>query len=407
VRIVPQGEEWIVQRLGKYRTTLLPGLRFIIPYIDIVSYKVTTKDIILDVQEQEVITRDNAVIVVNAIAFIKVTDPVKAVYGVQDYSEAIRNMIMTTLRSIVGDMELDQALSSRDTIKARLKAGVADEALDWGLTVKSVEIQDIKPSQSMQRAMEMQASAERERKAMVTRAEGEKQSMILTPKRAWNRPSATPWRRSPSPKPHRRPSARSTRFWRQRTADALPARREVHHQPRPARRVRQRQTRAPACRPAKHLARPLPARNEERAGATFCRSGRTMNAGWIILAICIVCQNLRPLTVLLVGQRRQRGPAGIQPLQPRKPTASRIAGNDVEMHVLVDHHQHQVVDRLAGKRRLERWLQFRQQSGEIGHFCRGHLGKPSGVTVQRQDPGAQGRLRGSDGPRPGGGVEHQ
>ncbi|MBL8423908.1 MAG: paraslipin, partial [Candidatus Accumulibacter phosphatis] len=166
--------------LGKYCMTLLPGLRFIIPYVDIVSYKVTTKDIILDVQEQEVITRDNAVIVVNAIAFIKVTDPVKAVYGVQDYSEAIRNMIMTTLRSIVGDMELDQALSSRDNIKARLKAGVADEALDWGLTVKSVEIQDIKPSQSMQRAMEMQASAERERKAMVTRAEGEKQSMILT-----------------------------------------------------------------------------------------------------------------------------------------------------------------------------------------------------------------------------------
>ena len=180
VRIVPQGEEWIVQRLGKYRVTLLPGLRFIIPYFDTVAYKVTTKDIILDVQEQEVITRDNAVIVVNAIAFIKVTDPVKAVYGVQDFAEAIRNMIMTTLRSIVGEMELDQALSQRDMIKARLKAGVADEALDWGLTVKSVEIQDIKPSQSMQRAMELQAAAERERKAMVTKAEGEKQSMILT-----------------------------------------------------------------------------------------------------------------------------------------------------------------------------------------------------------------------------------
>ena len=180
VRIVPQGEEWIVQRLGKYRVTLLPGLRFLIPYLDTVAYRVTTKDIILDVQEQEVITRDNAVIVVNAIAFIKVTDPVKAVYGVEDYSEAIRNMIMTTLRSIVGEMELDQALSQRDMIKARLKAGVADEALDWGLTVKSVEIQDIKPSESMQRAMELQAAAERERKAMVTRAEGEKQSMILS-----------------------------------------------------------------------------------------------------------------------------------------------------------------------------------------------------------------------------------
>lgn len=180
VRIVPQGEEWIVQRLGKYSQTLMPGLRFIIPYIDTVDYKLTTKDIILDVQEQEVITRDNAVIVVNAIAFIKITDPVKAVYGVQNYSEAIRNMIMTTLRSIVGEMELDHALSQRDMIKARLKAGVADEAMDWGLTVKSVEIQDIKPSQSMQRAMELQAAAERERKAMVTRAEGEKQSMILT-----------------------------------------------------------------------------------------------------------------------------------------------------------------------------------------------------------------------------------
>lgn len=180
VRIVPQGEEWIIQRLGKYYITLLPGLRFIIPYLDSVAYKVTTKDIILDVQEQEVITRDNAVIVVNAIAFIKVTDPVKAVYGVEDYVEAIRNMIMTTLRSIVGEMDLDHALSSRDMIKARLKAGVADEALDWGLTVKSVEIQDIKPSPSMQKAMEMQASAERERKAMVTKAEGEKQSMILS-----------------------------------------------------------------------------------------------------------------------------------------------------------------------------------------------------------------------------------
>ncbi|MBL8413956.1 MAG: SPFH/Band 7/PHB domain protein [Propionivibrio sp.] len=180
VRIIPQGEEWIVQRLGKYRETLIPGLRFIIPYIDTIAYKLTTKDIILDVQEQEVITRDNAVIVVNAIAFIKITDPVKAVYGVGNYSEAIRNMIMTTLRSIVGEMELDHALSQRDMIKARLKAGVADEAMDWGLTVKSVEIQDIKPSQSMQRAMELQAAAERERKAMVTRAEGEKQSMILS-----------------------------------------------------------------------------------------------------------------------------------------------------------------------------------------------------------------------------------
>lgn len=179
VRIVPQGEEWIVERLGKYHCTLLPGLSVIVPYLDNVSYKLVTKDIILDVQEQEVITRDNAVILTNAIAFIKVTDPIKAVYGVTDFAEAIRNMIMTTLRSIIGEMELDEALSSRDKIKVRLRESIADEAIDWGLTVKSVEIQDIKPSQSMQRAMETQAAAERERKAAVTKAEGDKQSMIL------------------------------------------------------------------------------------------------------------------------------------------------------------------------------------------------------------------------------------
>jgi len=179
VRIIPQGEEWIVERLGKYNGTLHPGLNIIIPYLDRVAYKLVTKDIILDVQEQEVITKDNAVIVTNAIAFVKVTDPVKAVYGVVDFSEAIRNLIMTTLRSITGEMELDQALSSRDKIKVRLRESISDEAVDWGLTVKSVEIQDIKPSASMQKAMEMQAAAERERKAMVTKAEGEKQAAIL------------------------------------------------------------------------------------------------------------------------------------------------------------------------------------------------------------------------------------
>ncbi|MBS1190595.1 MAG: hypothetical protein H6R10_2387 [Rhodocyclaceae bacterium] len=179
VRLVSQGEEWIVERLGKYYRTITPGLNILIPYLDNVAYKLITKDIILDVQEQEVITRDNAVILTNAIAFVKVTDPVKAVYGVTDFAEAIRNMIMTTLRSIVGEMELDAALSSRDKIKARLRESIADEAVDWGLTVKSVEIQDIKPSPSMQKAMELQAAAERERKAAVTKAEGAKQAAIL------------------------------------------------------------------------------------------------------------------------------------------------------------------------------------------------------------------------------------
>lgn len=179
VRIVPQGEEWVVERFGKYERTLSPGLSIIIPYFDKVAYKVVTKDIILDVPEQDVITRDNAVIITNAIAFIKVTDPVKAVYGVTDFAEAIRNLVQTTLRSIVGEMELDAALSSREKIKARLREMISDEAIDWGLTIKSVEIQDVKPSDSMVKSMELQAAAERERKAVVTRAEGEKQAMIL------------------------------------------------------------------------------------------------------------------------------------------------------------------------------------------------------------------------------------
>ena len=179
VRIVPQGEEWVVERLGKYRDTLLPGLHVLIPYIDNVGYKVTTKDLILDIPQQEVITRDNAVLITNAIAFVKVTDTQSAVYGVTNFQMAVMNLVQTSLRAIIGDMDLDQALSSRDQIKARLKASIADDVSDWGLTLKSVEIQDIKPSPTMQKSMEMQAAAERERKATVTKAEGDKQATIL------------------------------------------------------------------------------------------------------------------------------------------------------------------------------------------------------------------------------------
>ncbi|MDI1298363.1 SPFH domain-containing protein [Methylotenera sp.] len=179
VRIVPQGEEWVVERLGKFAGVLSPGLHVINPVFTKVSYKVTTKDIILDVPEQEVITRDNAVILANAIAFIRVSDVERAVYGIENFREAMRNMVQTSLRSIIGGMDLNQALTSRDRIKAELKEAIADEAQDWGLTVKSVEIQDIKPSPNMQDAMERQAAAERERVAVVTEAEGAKQSLIL------------------------------------------------------------------------------------------------------------------------------------------------------------------------------------------------------------------------------------
>jgi regulator of protease activity HflC (stomatin/prohibitin superfamily) len=179
VRIVPQGEEWIVERLGKYLKTLMPGLHLLVPYIDNVSYKVTTKDLIMDIPQQEVITRDNAVLITNAIAFVKVTDTQSAVYGVTNFQMAVMNLVQTSLRAIIGDMELDQALSSRDQIKTRLKDSIADDVAVWGLTLKSVEIQDIKPSPTMQKSMEMQAAAERERKATVTKAEGDKQAAIL------------------------------------------------------------------------------------------------------------------------------------------------------------------------------------------------------------------------------------
>lgn len=179
VRLVPQGYKWVVQRLGKYHSTLKPGLNIIIPYVDQVSYKVTTKDIVLDIPSQEVITRDNAVIIANAVAYINILSPEKAVYGVENYSIAIQTLVQTSLRSIIGEMDLDDALSSREKIKAHLKSSISDDISDWGITLKTVEIQDINPSGTMQKAMEEQAAAERERRATVTRADGDKQAAIL------------------------------------------------------------------------------------------------------------------------------------------------------------------------------------------------------------------------------------
>ena len=179
VRQVPQGYKWVVQRLGKFSSSLNPGLNFIIPYIDIVSYKITTKDIVLDIPSQEVITKDNAVLITNAVAYINIISPEKAVYGVEDYVIAIQTLVQTSLRSIVGEMTLDDALSSREHIKAKLKGAISDDIADWGITLKTVEIQDVNPSITMQHAMEEQAAAERARRATVTRADGDKQAAIL------------------------------------------------------------------------------------------------------------------------------------------------------------------------------------------------------------------------------------
>ncbi len=179
VRLVPQGSKFVVQRLGKFHMVLSPGLNIIIPYVDSVAYKVTTKDIVLDIPSQEVITKDNVVIIVNAVAFINIIHPEKAVYGVENYIIAIQNLVQTSLRSIVGEMQLDDALSSREMIKAKLKTNISDDIADWGITLKTVEIQDINPSATMQTAMENQGAAERMRRAAVTKADGEKQAAIL------------------------------------------------------------------------------------------------------------------------------------------------------------------------------------------------------------------------------------
>lgn len=179
VRLVPQGYEWVVQRFGRYRITLKPGLNIIVPYFDQVAYKLTTKQIVLDIPSQEVISKDNAVLVTSAVAYISIINPKDAVYGVDNYQFAIQTKVQTTLRSILGEMKLDDALSSREKIKTDLQNTIAEEISEWGISLRSCEISDINPSPSMQKAMEEQASAERTRRATVTEAEGNKEAQIL------------------------------------------------------------------------------------------------------------------------------------------------------------------------------------------------------------------------------------
>lgn len=177
--MVPQGMQVIVERLGKYQGTLTPGLSFIVPFIDAARYTLTTKDIVLEIPKQEVITSDNAVIGANAVAYIAIMEPRKTVYGVENYEFAIQNLVQTTLRSIIGEMALDETLSSRDEIKTKLSLSLSDQIGEWGINLKTVEIQDISPSVTMQEAMEAQAAAERSRRATVTEAEGQRDAQIL------------------------------------------------------------------------------------------------------------------------------------------------------------------------------------------------------------------------------------
>ncbi len=179
VQRVDQGYNKIVQRLGKYHRTLEPGLNFVVPFLDRVVDTIEIKEIMLDIPPQEVITKDNVTITANAMAYVQVVRPDKAKYAIDDYKEAICSLVQTTLRSILGEMDFDDALSHREQIKEKLKISIADEIKAWGITLRTVEIQDINPSESMKLLMEKQAAAERERRATISRAEGEKRAAIL------------------------------------------------------------------------------------------------------------------------------------------------------------------------------------------------------------------------------------
>ncbi|NIZ19455.1 SPFH domain-containing protein [Entomospira culicis] len=180
IRIVPQAHAFVVERLGGYLATWGVGIHFKIPLIDSVARVVSLKEQLVDFDPQAVITRDNVTIQVDTVVFFQITDPKAFTYGVQNPLSAIENLTATTLRNVIGDLELDESLTSRDVINTRIRA-VLDEATDpWGIKINRVELKDIKPPKGIQDAMEKQMRAEREKREAILRSEGEKVSAILT-----------------------------------------------------------------------------------------------------------------------------------------------------------------------------------------------------------------------------------
>ena len=178
VKVVPQQTAWVVERLGKFHAVLTPGLNFIIPFIDRVAYRHSLKEIPLDTPSQVCITRDNTQLTVDGVLFFQVTDPQRASYGTSNYVVAITQLAQTTLRSVVGRMELDKTFEERDLINKSVVSAIDEAALNWGVKVLRYEIKDLTPPAVILQAMQQQITAEREKRAVILKADGEKQAAI-------------------------------------------------------------------------------------------------------------------------------------------------------------------------------------------------------------------------------------
>ena len=177
-KIVPQQNAWVVERLGKYDRTLTPGLKFVIPFVERVAYKHSLKEVPLDVPSQVCITRDNTQLQVDGILYFQVTDPMRASYGSSDYLVAISQLAQTTLRSVIGKMELDKTFEERDLINASVVSSLDEAAMNWGVKVLRYEIKDLTPPAEILRSMQAQITAEREKRALIAASEGRRQEQI-------------------------------------------------------------------------------------------------------------------------------------------------------------------------------------------------------------------------------------